>query len=59
MLTEYPDLLTAAQVAKILGITRQRVYRMVDEGYFYGVKLGRSYRISKLRLIDYLIGDVA
>ena len=59
MLTDYPDLLSAKQVAGLLGTTRQSVYKLIDEGYLFGVKVGKSYKISKVRLIEYLIGEVA
>jgi excisionase family DNA binding protein len=49
MLTEYPDLLTAQQVAGILGTTRQNIYKMIDDGALFGVKIGKSYKISKIR----------
>ena len=57
MLTEYPDILTAAQTAKILGIGRHQVYKMIDRGELFGLKLSGSYKIAKLRLIEYLIGQ--
>lgn len=56
MLTEYPDLLTAEQVGAILGVSRQYVYGMINGGYIYGIKIGKSYKVSKIRLIEYLIG---
>jgi len=57
MLTEYPDLLSAEDVVKILGVSRQYVYQMINDGYLYGVKIGKAYKVSKIRLIEYLIGD--
>lgn len=59
MLTEYPDLLTAEQAAKILGIDRHQVYRMIDRGEIFGIKLAGHYKLAKLRLIEFLIGQVA
>ena len=59
MLTEYPDLLTADQTAKILSIDRHQVYKLIDRGEIFGVKLSGAYKISKLRLIEFLIGHVA
>jgi len=59
MLTEYPDLLTAEQTAKILSIDRHQVYKLIDRGELFGVKLSGAYKISKLRLIEFLIGQVA
>jgi excisionase family DNA binding protein len=57
MLTEYPDLLTAGQVAKILGTTRQTVYGLIDYGYLFAIKVGKAYKIAKIKLIDYLVGQ--
>jgi len=57
MLTEYPDLLSVEDVVKILGVSRQYVYQMINDGYLYGVKIGKAYKVSKIRLIEYLIGD--
>ena len=59
MLTEYPDLLTAEQTAKILSIDRHQVYKLIDRGEIFGIKLSGAYKISKLRLIEYLIGLAA
>ena len=59
MLTEYPDLLTAEQTAKILSIDRHQVYKLIDRGELFSVKLSGAYKISKLRLIELLIGKVA
>ncbi|MCI2056705.1 MAG: helix-turn-helix domain-containing protein [Oscillibacter sp.] len=57
MLTEYPDILTAEQTAKILSIGRHQVYKMIDRGELFGLKLSGSYKIPKLRLIEYIIGQ--
>lgn len=56
MLKEYPDLLVPADVSKILGTTIKTVYKMIDYGYFYSIKVGRTYRIPKIRFIEYLVG---
>ena len=57
MLTEYPDLLTAKQVGQILGVDRHSVYKLIDYGDLYGIKVVGSYRVSKLNLIEFLIGE--
>ncbi len=56
MLTEYPDVLTVQQVAKILGCEEHVVYRMIDYGELFATKPGKGYRISKYSLSGYLIG---
>jgi len=57
MLTEYPDLLSAEDVVKILGVSRQYVYQMINDGYLFGMKIGKAYKISKFKLVEYLIGE--
>ena len=57
MLTEYPDLLSAEDVVKILSVSRQYVYQMIGDGSLFGIKIGKAYKVSKIRLIEYLIGE--
>ena len=57
MLTEYPDVLTVQEVAKILGCDDHQVYKMIDYGYFPAVKPGKAYCISKYGLIQYLLEE--
>lgn len=57
MLTEHPDLLSAEEVGKILCVSRQYVYQLINDGSLYGLKIGKAYKISKIRLIEYLIGE--
>lgn len=56
MLTEYPDVLTVQEVAKILGCDDHQVYKMIDYGEIFATRPGKAYRISKYSLIGYLIG---
>jgi len=57
MLTEYPDLLSVEDVVKILGVSRQYVYQMINDGYLYGMKIGKAYKISKFKMVGYLTGE--
>ena len=54
MLTEYPDLLSVEDIAEILGVSRQHVYQMINDGYLFGMKIGKAYKVSKFKLIEYL-----
>ena len=56
MLTEYPDVLTVQEVAKILGCDDHQIYKMIDYGEIIATRPGKAYRISKYSLIGYLIG---
>jgi excisionase family DNA binding protein len=54
MLKDYPDVLTVAQLAEILGISRNSAYRLVNERTIGSRRIGRAIRIPKACLIDYL-----
>lgn len=59
MLTEYPDVLKAEQVAEIFGIEKHKVYKMIESGELRGVKIGSRYNIPKLAVIELLLGKEA
>jgi len=48
------DLLTADQVAEILGIHRSTVYEMIQKREITRVKFGRSVRIRRLDLEKFI-----
>jgi excisionase family DNA binding protein len=56
MFKEYPDVLTVKHVQKMLGIGRHQVYQLILSGKLYALKIGKSYRIPKIKAIDYLVG---
>ena len=58
MFAEYPDVVDVEQLRKILGgISRKLAYRLLASGELRCVRIGRSYRIPKLCVIEYLTGD--
>ncbi|WP_035772875.1 helix-turn-helix domain-containing protein [Arthrobacter sp. Br18] len=48
------DLLTVAEVAGIMRVSRMTVYRLLQSGALTGVRFGRSYRVSESALQQYL-----
>lgn len=38
---------TVNEIARILGVSQARVYRLVQEGLFKSVRIGNAIRISK------------
>lgn len=54
MLNKYPDVLTVAQVAEILGIGKNSAYKLVNKNVIGHKKIGRKTLIPKVCLIDYL-----
>ena len=60
MFAEYPDVVDVEQLRKMLGgISRKRAYRLLASGELRCVRIGRSYRIPKLCVIEYLTGTDA
>lgn len=53
---EGPLLITTKQVAQVLGISRSQVYVLLKSGELESVHIGRSRRISKEQIIDYVRG---
>ena len=52
----YPPVLSADEVATILGVTGKTVRHLIKAGNLEGIKVGRLIRIPKDRLIEYLEG---
>ena len=57
ILTEYPEVLTVQQTAKILGCDDHTIYKLIDYGAFPAVRPGKAYCISKYGLIQYLLEE--
>lgn len=48
---EYPEILTPYEVMEILGLGKNKVYELLNQGKIKGVRLGGTWRISKSALI--------
>ena len=60
MFAEYPDVVDVEQLRRMLGgISRKLAYRLLASGEMRSVRIGRSYRIPKLCVIEYLTGESA
>jgi len=54
MLRRYPDVLDIKQMCEILGISTKTGYALIQEKKIECIKVGRSYRIPKPFLFNYL-----
>ena len=54
--SEHKDVLSVADVQKILSISRQQVYRLIDAEKLWAIKPGKNFLISKKSLICYVDG---
>ena len=55
MFKEYPDIVTVAQLQKMLHISRQLSYELINSGQIRAFKVGNSYRIPKIDVIDFVM----
>lgn len=55
MFTEYPDIVDADQLGKMLGgVSVKTVYRLLKKGTIKSLHVGREYRIPKVFVIEYM-----
>ncbi len=57
MFAEFDDILTVKDVQKILGISRKKVYELIESKELKSLKPGKAYIIPKRYLIDYVLSD--
>lgn len=55
-LQDLPPVLTADEVASVLRIPKSSVYDLASRGKLPCVKLGRTWRMSKAALVEFLCG---
>lgn len=56
MFPGYPDIVTVAQLQTMLGVSRHLAYDLINDGYITAVKIGNSYRVPKVSVINYVMG---
>ena len=50
----YPDILTAPELASLLGVSLRTVYTLLSEKKIVCIKVGRAYKIPKQNVMKYL-----
>lgn len=55
MFRQYPDVIDVHALQKMLGISRHHAYRLITSGQIKGRKVGKSYKIPKVYVIDFLL----
>lgn len=54
MLRQYPDIMNIQQMSELLGVSTKTGYKLLQDGKIACLKVGRSYRIPKAHVFDYL-----
>ena len=57
MFKGYPDVVSVDALQEMLGICRKNAYLLVQQNKIRSARVGRSYRIPKLCIVEYLIGQ--
>lgn len=55
MFEKYDDVLTVTDVAEILFVGRNTIYDLLNKGFLKGFRIGRSWRVPKSNLEEYII----
>ena len=57
MFTEYPDCVGVQELMQMLGIKKTKTYELLQSGEIKAKKIGKDYKISKVNVIAYIIGE--
>ena len=58
MFENYPDVVEVEDLRKMLGgISKRLAYKMLAEEEIRSVRVGRAYKIPKICVIEYLLGE--
>ena len=58
MFEKYPDVVEVDDLRMMLGgISRKLAYRLLSDQEIRAVKVGRTYKIPKVCVIEYLMGE--
>ncbi|MSS10923.1 helix-turn-helix domain-containing protein [Clostridium sp. WB02_MRS01] len=58
MFAKYPDVVEVNQLREMLGgISRKLAYRLLADNEIRSVRVGRTYKIPKVCVIEYLLGE--
>ena len=55
MFKDYPDVVSVDILQEMLGICRKNAYLLVKQNKIHSVRVGRSYKIPKLCVVEYLL----
>jgi excisionase family DNA binding protein len=53
-LNDYPDVMNIEQMCEILSISTKTGYKILRDNQIINIRIGRSYRIPKIHILDYL-----
>jgi excisionase family DNA binding protein len=57
MFTDFPDVLSVADMQKALSVGRSTAYRLINDGDIKHLRIGKIIKIPKRFLIDYILSE--
>ena len=54
VLKSYPDVLSVDEMCDALSVSTKTGYRLIRENKVQHIKIGRSYRVPKAHLLEYM-----
>ncbi|MEK4713567.1 helix-turn-helix domain-containing protein [Sporosarcina sp. FSL K6-5500] len=55
MFHDFDDILTIDELAELLKIGKNTAYRLINTGQIKSIRIGRTHRIPKKSVIEYII----
>ena len=55
MFTDYPEIVNVSQLQKMLGVSRHLAYELIADKKVSALKIGHSFRIPKISVINYVL----
>lgn len=55
--TDYPEIVSVAEMQSMLGISRHAAYELVHSGAIPAIKFGTSFRIVKFNILKFVIEE--
>jgi excisionase family DNA binding protein len=56
MFSECPDVLDVESLSRLLEISKKTAYKLLNENQIHHMRVGCSYCIPKICIIDYIMG---
>jgi excisionase family DNA binding protein len=54
MFSNYPDIVTVAQLQKMLGVGRNTAYGLINKNMIPSIRIGSVHKIPKINVIKYI-----
>ncbi len=55
MFLDYPDVVSVEQLQEMLNVGKNTAYKLINDGDIKSIKIGRTYKIPKQFVADFLL----